>query len=130
VSEVRSLIDEIVEAVEGRRPQVVLDYLAFDFRSNDGLTYPDVQSILLEYLIPERTIGARLESLDLTPGAGSEEIRARAAIRFARGTRLSDRALPPPPGSVLYDFDILFRRLAGEWRAVRGGYERRSAGNR
>jgi hypothetical protein len=126
VGEVRRLLDELVEAVEEHQPQLILSRVAFDFRSDDGLTYADVQSITLEYLIPEGTIGAQLQSVDVTPGDAPDEIRARTTVRFARGARLSDRNLPPPPDSVLYEFEILFRKIEGDWRAIRGRYERES----
>ena len=124
VAEVRALLDDLVEAVEARTPQVILSHVAFEFRTDDGLTYPDVQSIVLEYLIPEETLGARLESAEVTVGDAPDEVRSEARVRFARGARLSRRSLPPPPGSVVYAFEIWFRKIEGEWQAIRGRYQR------
>jgi hypothetical protein len=124
LAEVRALVDNLVAAVEAGTPQVILSHVAFEFQTDDGLTYPDVQSVALEYLIPDVTVGSRLESVEVGAGDASEEVRARVRVRFARGARLSRRSLPPPPGSVVYAFELWFRRIEGEWQAVRGRYRR------
>jgi hypothetical protein len=124
LAEVRALVEELVMAIEERTPAMILSHVAFEFRTDDGLTYPDVQSIVMEYLIPESTLGARVQSLDVTGGDASDEVRAQARVRFARGAHLSGRTLPPPPGSVVYAFEVWFRRFEGEWQAVRGRYRR------
>ncbi len=126
--QVLRLVERLVEAVEEGDPRVILEHVAFDFRSEDGLTYPDVQSIVLEYLVPARTIGARLESVEVdsvsTPSTeGEGELQVRARVRFARGTSLRSN-LPPPPGSVLYVFELRFRRGDRGWEAARGSYRR------
>ena len=123
-AEVRSLLEDLVEAVEERRPQFILSHVGFEFRTEDGLTYPDVQSIVLEYLIPENTLGARLESVDIAAGDPPDEVRCEARVRFVRGARLSNRTLPPPPGSVVYAFELRFREIEGEWQVIRGRYQR------
>jgi hypothetical protein len=122
LAEVRQVVDELVVAVEEGETGTILSRVAFEFRTEDGLAYPDVQSIVQEYLIPQRTIGARLESADVRVGDGPDEIRVDTRVRFARGTKLRDRSLPPPPSSTVYAFELWFRKIDGEWRAVRGRY--------
>ena len=122
VNEVRAILDSLVRAVEEHDPGTILSHVAFDFRSEDGLGYADVQSLVMEYLIPRTLVGARLDSVEVFRGESSDEIRTRARVRFARGTRLSDRTLPPPPDSKSYEIDLWFRSVEGRWVAVRGQY--------
>ena len=122
VTEVRAILDSLVRAVEEHDPGTILSHVAFDFRSEDGLGYADVQSLVMEYLLPRTLVGARLESVEVFRGESSDEIGTRARVRFARGTRLSDRALPPPPDSKSYEIDLWFRSVEGRWLAVRGRY--------
>ena len=124
--QVLGLVERMVEAVEEGDPRVILEHVAFDFRSEDGLTYPDVQSVVMEYLVPGRMTGARLESVEVSPAKpeGEGELQVRAQVRFARGTSLRTRNLPPPPGSVLYGFELRFRRGDRGWEATRGSYRR------
>ena len=121
VAEVRAILDSLVRAVEEHDPGTILSHVAFDFRSEDDLGYADVQSLIMEYLLPRTQVGARLESVEVFRGASSDEIGARTRVRFARA-RLSDRALPPPPGSKTYEIDLWFRSVEGRWVAVRGRY--------
>jgi hypothetical protein len=122
VAEVRALLDTLVSAVEGHDPATILSHVAFDFRADDGLGYADVQSVVMEYLIPRTSVGARLESVDIVPGENAGEIEARTRVRFARGTLLSGHDLPPPPGSTTYVIDLWFRLYEGGWKAVRARY--------
>jgi hypothetical protein len=124
VSEVRSVLDRVVAAVEDRAAGPILSHVAFEIQTQDGLRYADVQSIVMEYLLPERTLGARLESAEIEPGPEPGEIRVNARIRFAKGTRLRNRDLPPPPDSRVYAFEVWFRRIEGHWQALRGSYRR------
>ncbi len=122
VIEVRAILDSLVQAVEEHDPGTILSHVAFDFRSEDGLGYADVQSLVMEYLIRRIEVGARLESVEVFRVESSDEIETRARVRFALGTRLSDRALPPPPDSKSYEIDLWFRSVEGRWVAVRARY--------
>ncbi len=122
VTEVRAILDSLVRAVEEHDPGTILSHVAFDFRSEDGLEYADVQSLVMEYLIRRIEVGARLESVEVFRVESSDEIGTRARVRFALGTRLSDRALPPPPDSKSYEIDLWFRSVEGRWVAVRARY--------
>lgn len=121
---VGALVRSLVAAVEESEPRAILEHLDPSFRTDDGLTYADVQSVVLEFLVSGEGVGARLESLDLTSAGEADAFDVRARVRFARGTRLAERRLPPPPGSVSYQFDVRFRRIGGIWRATRGRYVR------
>ena len=92
-----ALVEKMVEAVEEGDPGVILEHVAFDFQSEDGLTYPDIQSVVEEYLVPARTMGARLESVEVDSVSTGDEgaLQVRARVRFARGTSLRTRSLPP-----------------------------------
>ena len=124
VQEVRALLDTLVAAAEDGDAQRILAHVAFEFRTEDGLGYADVQSLVLEYLLPGTTVGARLESAEVGRGEDPREIEARLRVRFARGTLLSGRRLPAPPGSPLYAIDLRFRASEGRWVAVWGRYRR------
>ncbi len=122
VTEVRAILDSVVQAVEEHDPGTILSHVAFDFRSEDGLGYADVQSLVMEYLIPRIEVGARLESVEVFQGGSPDEIGTRTRVLFSHGTRLSDRALPPPLDSKTYEIDLWFRSVEGRWVAVRGRY--------
>jgi hypothetical protein len=123
-AEVRAVVEGMIEAIEENDPHAILEHVAPEFRSEDGLTYPDVQSIVLEYLLGEHRLGARLELGSFEPGEEPGEIRVRARVRFARGARLSDRQGPPILPSVVYLFDVRFRSFEGVWQASGGSYRR------
>lgn len=124
IAEVRAVVEGMVEAVEEREPRAILEHVAFDFRAEDGLTYPDVQSLVLEFLMGPAIPGARLESAQVDRDRDRGEVRVRARVRFARGERLSGTTGIPSLPSVVYAFDLRFRSIEGVWRAVGGSYRR------
>jgi hypothetical protein len=123
--ELRAAVLEIIEAVEERDPKTVLEYLAFDFREEEGLGYAEVQSIVLTYLLRDQKLGARLEELVIEPPKeGSETYRVRARTAFAQGRSIREPQQPLPADVVRYAFDLAFQRTENGWQAVGGRYER------
>jgi hypothetical protein len=114
VADVRAIVEALVASVDEREPRAILEHLAFDFRSEDGLSYPDVQSIVLEYLMGAEIPSARLESSEIVPGGEPDVVRVHARLRFARGTS----------PAALYDFEVLFQQRGGLWRAQWADYRR------
>ncbi len=119
--ELREVAQAIVAAIEEKDPEAVLRHIAFDYRGDGGLGYPEVQAVVLTFLLREETIGARLLELSIEPADASGNQRVQARVAFARGTRLARRAFPH--AGVEYFFDLVFAREDEQWKAVRGRYE-------
>lgn len=120
----RQVIDEIIRAIERKDPGAVLEHVDYRFEESGGLRYPDVEALVLNFLLREEAIGARLEEVRILAPEADGSQRVRATVRFAAGTRLGDRAGPPPAGSVRYRFDLVFRQTGAVWQAVGGAYAR------
>ena len=122
--ELRQVLDELVAAIERKDPGAVLDHVDYRFEEAGGLRYPDVEALVLSFLLPDAAVGARLEAVRVSEPESDGSRRVRARVRFASGTRLLGRSAPPPDASIVYGFDLVFRRTGGPWQAVRGSYER------
>ena len=113
----------MVAAVEQGQPEQILRHVSVEFESEDGLQYPDVDALVMTFLLRDESRGARLE--DLSIDQESERLaHVRARVHFASGTSLRDRAQALPPGAVSYSLDLVFRRLVDRWQAISGRYER------
>ena len=123
--EIRAVMSDLIEAIEARVPGEVLEHVAFEFEAQDGVGYPEVQSLVLTYLLRDEVLGARLEQLEIEPAGQDAARRVRARVAFVRGTRLAQSQVPLPFEAVEYDFDLIFARRGGDWQAVSGSYQRR-----
>lgn len=125
----RRVVAELIDAVERKDPDTVLERLSVGFRSEpterqQALDYPAAQSIVLEFLLREHSVGARAVGVAVEPGADSGHRRVRAEVWFARDVSLRDPAVPLPPGAVRYAFDLTFTQEAGVWKAIGGSFDR------
>ncbi len=120
------IVRAVVLAIEEKDPEAVLQPLAFEYRGEDGLGYPELRAIVLTFLLREEPIGARLTQLSVEPAGADSRRRVQARVLFARGVRLQHSASAAPPGSVEYLFDLVFAREADgeDWKAVSGTYQR------
>ncbi len=124
--DLRQILRALVVAIEQKDPEAVLQRVAFEYRGEDGLGYPEVKAIVLTFLLREEPIGARLTQLSVEPAGTDSRRRVRARLLFARGVRLQHSASAFPPGSVEYFFDLVFarERKGEDWKAVSGRYQR------
>jgi hypothetical protein len=122
--EIREAVHEILAAIEEGKPEAVLQHVAFEYRGDDGLGYPEIQSLVLTFLLREETVGARLEDLSIEPAGGDDTHRVHARVAFVRGRRLRHSEAPSSPDAVEYTFDLVFARHEDSWKAVRGRYQR------
>jgi hypothetical protein len=116
------VVPDLVDAVQAKQLMAIMDHVDESFAEPGGLDYADVRAIVEANAFREEAVGARLESVSITPAEGGEQ-RVAARVAFARGTRLRPgEALPP--GAVVYAFDLLFAKRDGRWRARTGSYRR------
>ena len=124
--QLQQIVRAVVLAIEEKDPEAVLQPVAFEYRGEDGLGYPEVRAIVLTFLLREEPIGARLTQLSIEPAGTDSRRRVQARVLFAQGVRLQHSASAFPPGSVEYFFDLVFAR-EGEsknWKAISGRYQR------
>jgi hypothetical protein len=122
--ELRDTLLQIIEAIEGGDPKTILEHVSFDFQSEDGLGYAEVQSIVLNFLVRDQRAGARLEDLSIEQknvGRGTHEVRAR--VVFAMGYSIREAHQPLPPGATRYEFLLGFTRTENGWQAIHGRYQ-------
>ncbi|HTO54002.1 MAG TPA: hypothetical protein VMR50_11495 [Myxococcota bacterium] len=117
-----TLVPSLVDAVQAKQVAFVMDHVAPAFKEERGLDYYDVRALLEKYALGEEPIGARLESVELTP-LGDARQRVSARVAFARGQRLAVGA-PLPEGGVVYALEVDFARNGARWQAVTGRYAR------
>ncbi len=124
--QLQQIVRAVVLAIEEKDPEAVLQPVAFEYRGEDGLGYPEVQAIVLTFLLREEPIGARLTQLSIEPAGTDSRRRVQARVLFARGVRLQHSASAAPPGSVEYLFELVFAREGEgkDWKAVSGRYQR------
>jgi hypothetical protein len=118
------VVHNVIAAVEEKMPKAILRHVAFEYRGDDGLGYPEIQAVVLTFLLREETVGARLEDLTIEPAGGDGTHRVRARVAFARGRRLRQSEASLSPDAVEYTFDLVFARHEDGWKAVRGRYQR------
>ena len=122
--DLRQILRALVVAIEEKDPEAVLQSVAYAYQGEDGLGYPEVQAIVLSFLLREEPIGARLKELTVEPAGADSRRRVQARVLFARGVRLQHDARAAPPGSVEYFFDLIFARDDKGWKAISGRYQR------
>jgi len=116
------LVPELVDAVQAKQPLFVMDHVAESFSAPRGLDYHGVRALVEGYAFRDEEVGARLESVAITPGEnGAQHVAARVA--FSLGTRLAPGG-PLPPGAVVYALDLVFVRRDGRWLAQSATYRR------
>jgi hypothetical protein len=116
------LLSDLVDAIQAKQPVFVMDHVSEGFKDDRGLDYFGVRSLVESYAFRDEEIGARLESVAITPAANGEQ-RVSARVAFALGQRLAAGA-PLPPGAVTYSFDVVFARNGARWQAIAGSYLR------
>jgi hypothetical protein len=104
--EIREIVVSMASAVEEKRTHDILRHVSVSFRSRaeagrPTLDYGDLQSLVLEFLLTEETLGAAW---------------------FMRGRRLAGSRDPLPPGATGYRLELDFARREGAWLVVTGAY--------
>jgi hypothetical protein len=126
---VESIVEAVVEAVGERDVETVFRHLALDFRGGPvgrepDLDHADAQAIVLEFLLREHPISARLEDLRAGPAEPDGSRRVEARVWFDASDVLRDAAAPIPESASRYRFEVTFARREGTWQAVAASYAR------
>ena len=116
------LLPDLVDAIQAKQPVFVMDHVADSFKDDRGLDYFGVRSLVDTFAFHEEEVGARLESVAITPAENGEQ-RVAARVAFALGQRLAPGA-PLPERAVTYAVDLVFARQGARWQAIRGSYRR------
>ncbi|MGH7290437.1 MAG: hypothetical protein ACREJT_04455 [Myxococcota bacterium] len=116
------LVPALVDAVQTKQPVFVMDHVAAGFKEARGLDYFDLRSLVESSAFREEPVGARLESLAITP-LDADKQRVEARVVFALGRQIAAGS-PPPDGAVTYALDVVFEKHDAVWRAVSGSYRR------
>ncbi len=116
------LVPGLVDAIQAKQPMFVMDHVSPAFKEERGLDYWGVRSLVETYAFRDDEVGARLESVAITPAEDGRQ-RVAARVSFALGQRLAEGD-PLPPGAVTYSLDLLFARDGARWQAVGGSYKR------
>ena len=119
---VEDVVEVVIEAVEAGRPGHVVEYIAYEFESVDGLTYPDAVAAVETLLLKHEEISAELIELEVEEGADPRRKRVSATLAFAPEARRADGSLPE--AALRYRFDLEFARRGERWQAVSGSYSR------
>lgn len=118
------LIPSLVDAIQAKQPDFVMTHVGTDFKEDGGLDYYGVRALVEKFALGDDPVGARLESVTVTPEADGRQ-RARTRVAFAAGRRLaSGESLPE--GGVVYAIEVVFEKREGRWQAVGGRYARES----
>ena len=125
--ELRATLLRMIAAVEDGEPDTILRRVSPEFQSDDGLGYADVQSLVLDFLLRDESVGARLEELTIEPPIEPGlPYRVRAELTFALGAKLADSRAPTPSGAQRYAFELDFIRSGTSWMAMGGSYHRQN----
>ncbi len=116
------LLPSLVDAVQAKQSQFVMEHIATDFKEDGGLDYHDVRALVEKYALADDVVGARLEKVEVTPG-GEGRAHVVSHVAFALGQRLA-KGESLPEGSVVYAIEIAFEKREGRWLAVGGRYKR------
>lgn len=116
------LIPSLVDAIQAKQPKFVMDHVAAAFKEDGGLDYYDVRALVEKFALVDDVVGARLESVTVTPGSDGRQ-RVTARVAFALGQRLATGDSLPENG-VVYGLEIEFAKSEGRWQAVGGRYKR------
>lgn len=119
---IERLLPDLVDAIQAKQPVFVMDHVSPSFKDDRGLDYFAVRGLVESYAFRDEPIGARLESVAISP-AGESEQRVAARVSFALGQRLEAGAALPP-GAVTYSLDLVFARNGERWQATGGSYRR------
>ncbi len=116
------LLPDLIDAIQAKQPVFVMDHVSTAFKDDRGLDYFGVRSLVETYAFHDDEVGARLESVTISPAENGAQ-RVAARVSFALGQRLAAGA-PLPPGAVTYALDLVFARDGARWQAVGGSYRR------
>jgi len=116
------LLPGLIDAIQAKQPVFVMDHVATGFVDDRGLDYFGVRSLVETFAFRDDEVGARLESVAITPAENGQQ-RVAARVSFALGQRLA-AGVPLPPGAVTYSLDLVFARDGARWQAVSGSYRR------
>ncbi|MEX2204769.1 MAG: hypothetical protein WEF50_00910 [Myxococcota bacterium] len=116
------LLPGLIDAIQAKQPVFVMDHVSTDFKDDRGLDYFGVRSLVETWAFRDDEVGARLESVAITP-VEDGRLHVAARVSFAVGQRLVEGA-PLPPGAVTYALDLVFAREGARWQAVGGSYRR------
>jgi len=119
---IEALLPGLIDAIQAKQPVFVMDHVSPAFKDDRGLDYFGVRSLVETYAFRDDEVGARLESVAITPAENGQQ-RVAARVAFALGRRLATGA-PLPPDAVTYSFDLMFARDGARWQAVGGTYRR------
>ena len=98
------LLPDLIDAIQAKQPVFVMDHVSTEFKDERGLDYYGVRSLVESFAFRDDEVGARLESVAITPAEDGRQ-RVAARVSFALGQRLSEGA-PLPPGAVTDALDL------------------------
>jgi len=118
------LVPSLVDSIQAKQSTFVMDHVSSKFKEDGGLDYYDVRSLVETAALRSETVGARLESSQVTAEADGRQ-RVAARVSFALGQRLA-AGEPLPEGGVVYAIEVVFAKNGPKWEAVGGRYRRES----
>jgi hypothetical protein len=132
-ADIEAIVREVVAAIPERDPETVLRHVALEFRGGPSgrepdLDHADANAIVLEFLLREHPISARIEDLRAAPAEADGTRRAVARVWFDASDVLVDPASAVPSSAVRYRFELRFARREGTWQAIEARYERLAPG--
>jgi hypothetical protein len=130
---IERVVEVMVASVGRHDPDAIMRHVALGFRGGmrdrePNLDYGAAQSIVLEFLMRDSPLSARLDLLRVDEPREDRGTRARARVWFAASNRLDDPDFPVPPSAVAYEFELTFERRDGTWRVAHLEYQRASGG--
>jgi len=128
-ADVESIVRDVVAAIPERDPEAVLRHIALEFRGGPldrepNLDHADAQAVVLEFMLREHPISARLEDVRTHPPEPDGSLRVVARVWFDASDVLRDPASAIPTTAVRYRFELRFARREGTWQALDARYAR------
>jgi len=118
------LVPSLVDSIQAKQSAFVLDHVSPQFKEDGGLDFYDVRALVEKASLRPETVGARLESSQVTAEPDGRQ-RVAARVSFALGQRLGPgEALPD--GGMVYLIEVVFAKNGAKWQAVGGRYRRES----
>jgi len=126
---VEQVVRTMVAAVGRRDPDAIMRHVALSFRGGmrdreANLDFGGAQSIVLEFLLRDSPVSARVDRLRVEEPGQDRVTRASVRVWFAASDRLDDPDFPIPPSAVAYDFDVTLEHREATWQVTNLEYAR------
>lgn len=117
---IRTIVAEVEQAAERKDVRTILNHLARTYRDPQGNDYEGIRGLLGFSFFRHPRVSVFIPAMDVTLSEGAARAQFQAVLTGGEQGGSPGALLPRNLG--VYDFDVSFSKMDGEWKIVSAGW--------